>query len=241
MKRFFLGIVFVLVQVGCALSGTSTAVVPTLTLPPVTATLPPTEIPTAVTNTMAKTPTSLPTRTLTTTPTSTRTAVPSTRTPTVRPSPSATPSPSPIPGPAQVCDSLAARGTVGIFVVDIQPDPPLVWDAHPHFFRVGVCNTLPPSAVPQGKYKMFLYFPASSQGREQSTAIPAELKPGMNVVTVGPWVPGLENHLATCAPKSTAEVEVTYDDSPDPIFRVLPWPDGKTRGYLPVQCGGTYP
>ncbi len=87
---------------------------------------------------------------------------------------------------------------------------------------------------------MFLYFPQSGKGHYDSVPVPAELGPGLNTVTVGPWVAGLENHLAICATKETAEIEVGYNDMPDPIYKPLPWPDGKTRTWLPVACGGTY-
>jgi hypothetical protein len=230
MKRTLLGIACVVVQVACALPAaappTATAVL--VVAAPVTATTAP-----------SLTPTNSPTTTMTPLkPTSTRTLVPATRRPTARPS-TTTSSPSPVPGPAQACANLSARGMSGIFVVDIQPEPALVWDGRPHQFRVGVCNTIP-SSTPQGRYRIFLYFPTSSQGHEESVPTPADLKSGMNTVVVGPWVPGLENHRARCATKATAEVEVGYNDLPDPIYRPLPWPDGKTRTYLPVQCGGDF-
>ncbi len=235
MKKILIAMACALLQVSCGLPGTPIPVPPTAT--PV---LIPTASPTPVAATATPSPTITPTR-VPATATRTRTIVPATRRPTALPFPSQTASPSPIPGPAQVCANLAARGTSGIFIVDVVPDPSLVWDGRPHLFRVGVCNALSPSTVAQGRYKILLYFPASGKGHEESVPSPADLKPGMNIVTVGPWVPGLENHRARCATKDTAEVEVTYNDIPDPtVFRALSWPDGKTRTYLPVQCGGNF-
>ncbi len=233
MKKILLGIACALVQVACALPATTppTATVVLVSAAPATVTSSP--VPATATISQGLTPASAtPLR-----PTSTRTLAPVTRPPTARPS--ATASPSPVPGPAQACANLAARGMSGIYVVDIQPEPALVWDGRPHQFRVGVCNTIP-SSTPQGRYRIFLYFPTSSQGHEESVPVPADLKSGMNTVVVGPWVPGLENHRARCATKATAEVEVMYNDVPGPFYKPLPWPDGKTRTYLPVQCGGDY-
>jgi hypothetical protein len=236
MKRILIAMACALIQVACSLPATSAPVPPTATSLPIPTASPPPVPATATVN-----PTSTPTRASTAMPTRTRTVIPATRRPTALPSPSKTASPSPIPGPAQDCANLAARGTSGIFIVDVVPDPSLVWDGRPHLFRVGVCNALSPSTVAQGRYKILLYFPASGKGHEESVPTPADLKPGMNIITVGPWVPGLENHRARCATKDTAEVEITYNDIPDPtIFRALSWPDGKTRTYLPVQCGGNF-
>lgn len=224
-----------LIQVACALPA---AAPPTKPAPPTATPVLVFAAPATVTpSPVPATPTTSPITTPKTA--STRTLVPATRRPTARPSAAATSSPSPVPGPAQACASLSARGISGIFVVDIQPEPALVWDGRPHLFRVSVCNTIP-SSTPQGRYRIFLYFPTSTQGHQESVPTPADLKSGMNTVVVGPWVAGLENHRAICATKATAEVEVGYNYLPEPIYKPLPWPDGKTRTYLPVQCGGNF-
>ena len=123
----------------------------------------------------------------------------------------------------------------------LQPVTELLWDYNPRQFRVGLCNTNPPSAVPQGKYKIAMTFPPRNSGATESKPSVAELKPGFNEITVGPWVPGLENHLASCAPRSNAETRVMYNDTPDPIYHALTWYDGKDRVIMPIKCGGNYP
>lgn len=237
MKTILFGIACALIQVACALPAAAPPAATATLVPTALASLTPPPAPTT-----AATGQSITSAQMTVTPprpTSTRTLVPATRRPTARPSATATSSPSPVPGPAQACANLIARGISGIYVVDIVAEPALVWDGRPHRFRVSVCNSIP-SSTPQGRYRIFLYFPASTQGHQESVPTPADLKAGMNTVVVGPWVAGLENHRAICATKATAEVEVGYNDLPDPIYRPLLWPDGKTRAYLPVQCGGDY-
>jgi len=200
------------------------------------------------TPTVAQPPTETPTRTFTPPPTSTRTRTPkpsATATPRRAPSATATASvtagPSPTPSAAQSCAALAAKGSIGIFVVYIHPVPDLVWDYTPRQFLVGLCDTIPPPSVPQGKYKVVLNFPALNHSSTESSVSRAELKSGLNEVSIGPWVPGLENHLARCAVRATAETQVMYNDTPEPFFHALLWPDGRDRVPLPIQCGGNYP
>ncbi|MBI4789841.1 MAG: hypothetical protein HY782_22640 [Chloroflexi bacterium] len=205
---------------------------PTVT-PSATATPTPTETPTL-------SPTATPTASPTATATATTTRTP-TRTPTLAPTRTPTPAaPTATPGPAQICARLAAQGYREIFVVDVQPVPDLAWDQTPRWFRVGVCNTLPPPNVPQGRYKIFVFYPGSNRGPGQSGVVQLELKSGLNEVMVGPWVPGLENHQAACATRPIGAIEVHYNDTPDVFFRALAWPDGKIRIELPIKCGGDY-
>lgn len=125
-------------------------------------------------------------------------------------------------------------------MVYVHPVPDLAWDYNPRQFLVGLCDTIPPPSVPQGKYKVVLNFPAGHGSLTQSSVVRAELKPGLNEISVGPWIPGLENHLAICAQRAVAETQVMYDDTPDPFFHPLLWPDGSDRVPLPIQCGGNY-
>jgi hypothetical protein len=127
-----------------------------------------------------------------------------------------------------------------IYVMYIYGVPDLIWDYNPRQFKVGLCNTNPAPSTPQGKYKITMTFPPDTGGATQSAATSLELKPGFNEISVGPWIPGLQNHRAACATRERAETQVLYNDSPDPIFRALPWIDGTDRTYLIIKCGGDY-
>jgi hypothetical protein len=134
-----------------------------------------------------------------------------------------------------------AKGVVDLFVVSVEAIPPLVWDSSPHQFRVGLCNTNGPSSAPAGTYRIYISYPGAERGLAQSDKTPATLKPGFNQILVGPWVPGLENHKASCASRPIGQIEVRYNDVPDPaIYRALPWPDGSTSINLKIACGGDY-
>jgi len=202
-------------------------------------------------------PTATRTATATRVPTETPTSTPTlTATPTLTPRPSATPTlartrtatatrtpagPSPTPSAAQMCAGMLGKVPAGIYVMYLQPVTELKWDFDPRQFRVGLCNANSPSAVPQGKYKIAMSFSASGSHSTESKPSTAELKPGFNEIAVGPWVPGLENHLAQCAVKSNAETRVMYNDTPDPLYRALMWHDGKDRVTMQIKCGGNYP
>ena len=121
-----------------------------------TAPPPPTETPT-------DTPALTATNTRTSTPTPTATATPH-RPPTATATASPSAGPSPTPSAAQICASLLAKGSIGIYVVYVHPAPDLAWDENPRQFLVGLCNTNPPTSVPQGKYKVVLNFPAANHG-----------------------------------------------------------------------------
>ena len=189
------------------------------------------------------TPTPVPSATSTNTPTSTpRPSATATRrlTPTATVTASPTAGPSPTPNAAQTCSELMAKGSIGIIVVYIHPEPDLVWDYNPRQFVVGLCDTIPLPSTPQGKYKVVLNFPDSQHGSTESAPVPAELKPGLNEVSIGPWIPGLENHLAACAMRAVAQTQVMYNDTPDRFFHALLWADGRDRVVLPIKCGGNY-
>jgi len=216
----------------------SACAVPTTPAPTASPSATWTATPTA-TDTPTQTPTSTPIYTQTSTPKPTATAT-RRRTATATATPSLTAGPSPTPSAAQTCAAIAAKGSIGIYVVYIHPVPDLVWDTVPRQFLVGLCDTIPPPSVPQGKYKIVLNFPAVNHGIVESNVSRAELKPGLNEISVGPWIPGYENHLARCAVRAVAETQVMYNDTPEPFFHVLLWPDGNDRVLLPIRCGGNY-
>ncbi|MBI5304189.1 MAG: hypothetical protein HY868_18800 [Chloroflexi bacterium] len=220
---------------GCAPEPTPTPI-PTATAEP-TATFTATRAPSA-TATLTRTSTPAPTNTATSAPkpsaTATRTR---TRTPILTKPPAG---PSPTPSAAQLCASLAKQLAPGIYVMYLYGTPELIWDYDPRQFRVGLCNTIPAPSTPQGKYKIAMTFPPGNSGATQSAPTPVELKSGFNEISVGPWVPGLQNHRAACATREYADTQVLYNDSPDPIFRALTWIDGKDRTTLTIKCGGDY-
>jgi len=230
MNRFMVvaGLAILLGACSAAPTPTPTAI-PTATVtatlaPTATATLTPTPAPT---NTMTSTPKPSPTATLAHTRTPTRTATPA--------------GPSPTPNAAQICASMIGKAPVDIYVMYLLPATDLVWDTEPRYFRVGLCNTNAPASTPQGKYKIAMTFPPGNSGATQSAPSPAELKQGFNEIRVGPWIPGLQNHLAICAVRTNADTQVMYNDTPDPFFRALKWIDGSERTTLRIQCGGNFP
>ncbi len=218
----------------------------TVAAPAATATSIPSATPTATRlATETSTATSSPTVTHTVTETATRTPLPA-PTLTWRPtatstsSPSPTPSITPTPTAAQICASVIARGWIGIYVLYLHPDPELVWDTLPHRFLVGLCNTIPAPNTPQGRYKIRLSFPGGSRSIAESAETPIELHSGLNEVSVGPWIPGYENHVTICATRAYAETQVWYNDGPDRTFHLLTWLDGSDSVTLPILCGGTF-
>jgi hypothetical protein len=160
----------------------------------------------------------------------------------VTPTRANTPGPSPTLSVAQLCANLVSTKPNEIYILYIRPEPDLAWDKGERFFHVGLCDTIPPSSTPQGKYKITLTFPTANNLFTQSAPTQGELKSGFNEVSVGPWVPGLENHLAVCAVKTKADIRVLYNDSPDPtLFHTLLWTDGSDKTIINVQCGGNFP
>ncbi len=161
----------------CAVPPTPTPAPTATALPSATATITP--MPTATSTnppTLTATVTLTPRPSATATPAHTRIAT-ATRTPA---GPSATPS------AAQMCASMIGKKPAGIYVMYLQPVTTLIWDYDPRQFRVGLCNANPPSAVPQGKYKIAMAFPPRNSAATESKPSVAELKPGFNEITVGP-------------------------------------------------------
>ncbi len=239
MKRLFLALV---ILPSILLAACATATPPAL---PPTSTPTMTAVPTA-TQTATALPTATPMLTLTPLPSATITLAPKpsatatlvrTRTAT----PTHTPAgPSPTPSAAQLCANFAAQHGAGVFVMYVRGEPELIWDTNPRQFRVGLCNTIPATSPPQGKYKIAMTFPPGNSGATQSAPSVAELKPGFNEISVGPWIPGLMNHLAACATRENAETQVLYNDSPEPFFHVLTWLDGADRTIMRIKCGGNF-
>lgn len=198
-----------------------------------------TQLPTA-------TPTATVTLTATPTPSPSQTAQPSATIVRGTPTRTATPRPPAKPSPtltaAQMCANLMPKGRNLIYVMYVHPNIELIWDTEPRYFLAGLCNTIPvANGVPQGRYMMRFNFPFSNQGSKESKPTPAELRPGFNEVNVGPWVPGYENHITRCATRAIAETQVTYNDTPDTFYHVLPFVDGSDHISLPIKCGGNYP
>ncbi len=191
--------------------------------------------------TLTSLPRSVPTPTLAPTQTPVPTpSVPATVPLTATSTPTLVPTTIPTPNAEQICAAAVARGWIGIYILYLHPVPELVWDTVPHEFQVGLCNAIPAPNTPQGRYKIRLTFPAASRGPAESAAVSAELHTGLNVVTVGPWIPGFENHVTICATRAQAEAQVLYDDSPEHIFHSLQWLDGGDRTVLPIRCAGTF-
>lgn len=125
----------------------------------------------------------------------------------------------------------------------VEPAPRLTWDQTPRQFRVGVCNTLSVPTVPQGQFVLFVYIAWTRQIRGQTSELPAQLAPGFHELVLGPWTPGLENHVTACAQRPAVEIEIGYNDSfpQSSSFRPVPWADGITKIVFPIACGGDYP
>ena len=236
-KYLNIGLVFLALALNACASATPTPM-PTTPKPPtaiMTATPPPTA---SATPTLTRSATPAPTNTPTLTPKPSATATQvRTRTPTRTATPAG---PSPTPSVAQICAGMIGKVAAGIYVMYLYGTPELIWDYTPRQFRVGLCNTNPATSTPQGKYKIAMTFPPGNAGATQSAPTPVELKPGFNEISVGHWVPGLQNHRAACASRANAETQVLYNDTPDPIFRALTWFNGTDRVTLPIKCGGDY-
>lgn len=123
----------------------------------------------------------------------------------------------------------------------VHPVPDLVWDTVPHQFQTGLCDTFPPPNTPQGRYKVVLSFPGSNRGIASSSITSAELHAGLNVVNIGPWIPGFDPHMASCATRAYGETQIMYSDNPENVYRALDWPDGRDKIDLAILCGGNYP
>lgn len=237
MKRLFLILSIAVLLSACAPEPTPMPIPTETPEPTATPTAKPTSTP-LPTATRTRTFTPAPTNTATNTPKPIATAtLVRTRAPIATKTPAG---PSPTPSAAQLCASLATKMSAGIYVMYIHPATELIWDTEPRQFRVGLCNTNPPTSTPQGKYKIAMSFPGGVGGATQSAPSQIEIKAGFNEISVGPWVPGLQNHRAACVSRENAITEVWYNDTPDPAYRVLPWINGADHITLKIKCGGDY-
>ena len=183
-------------------------------------------------------------------PTEARTQTP-TRPNTTDPSPTASPVQTPIvpntTSPSLTASSVPtcpsnAEGRRGLYVIYIEPLPTLVWNQAPRQFRVGVCNTLAESIVPESRFRVSVYAPEAKNPLGQTSELSAQLTPGLHELMLGSWTPGLQNHVTACAVWPTVEVLVEYNDFPAVNnFRPVLWPDGSQRKAFTVACGGTFP
>ncbi len=137
-------------------------------------------------------------------------------------------------GLIQSCLNRTRTGPAGLYILQVQPTPPLVWDTTPHMFQVTLCNANPPSSTPSGQFKVFISFPGSERGHAESDAVTAQLTSGYNEVSIGPWVPGLENHISACATRPMTQIEVHWNGAS------LLWLDGKSSVNIPIGCGGNF-
>ncbi len=153
-----------------------------------------------------------------------------------------TASPTSALSPTQTCEQLVGKTQRGLYVIELEPIPGLVWDSVPRGFQVGICNTLTVSTVPAGEFMAFVFLPGNAQAIGQTTPVTAQLEPGYHALTLKSWTPGFENHVTACATRPNVEVQVDYADSPNPQhLRPVPWLDGKERVVFPVKCGGNFP
>jgi hypothetical protein len=150
-------------------------------------------------------------------------------------------SPSPTANPVQVCPSNAEKPR-GLYVISLDPLPSLVWNQTPRQFRVGVCNTLAEPLVPESRFRVSVFAPATKNPLGQTSELSAQLTPGLHELMIGSWTPGLQNHVTACAVWPTVEILVEYNDFPATnSFRPVQWPDGSERKAFSVACGGTFP
>ena len=157
------------------------------------------------------------------------------------PTPPNTTNPSPTANSVPTCPSNA-EGRRGLYVIYVEPLPSLVWNQTPRQFRVGVCNTLAESIVPESRFRASVYAPEAKNPLGQTSELSAQLTPGLHELMLGSWTPGLQNHVTACAVWPTVEILVEYDDFPAVNnFRPVPWPDGSERKAFSVACGGTFP
>jgi hypothetical protein len=95
--------------------------------------------------------------------------------------------------------------------------------------------------VPESHFVVSILIPSRRDGAGQTSVTTAQLSPGFRELVLGPWTPGLENHMTICVQKAVVEVVIGYSDEyRSSSFRPLQYPDGKDRVLLPVECGGSY-
>ncbi len=143
-------------------------------------------------------------------------------------------------GQIQTCMDLGTKGRNRLAIVKLEAIPKLAWDKDPHEFRVSLCNAISSSSAVTGRFRIFIYFPGSDRGRAESGTVQAQLPPGLNDVSIGPWIPGLQNHLSACAMQPTVRIEVLWDGTFDGTFQPITWYDGKGTLDMPIACGGDF-
>jgi hypothetical protein len=226
VKQICLWVAFALLLVGCSVPAIASTnpIIAAATLPAVMSSPSvPTEAP-AQNPTRANATDPIPTANLLPTPT--------------RPNPT---DPAPTASAVATCPSTA-EGQRGLYVISLDPLPSLVWNQTPRQFRVGVCNTLAESIVPESRFRVSVFAPATKNPLGQTSELSAQLAPGLHELVLGSWTPGLQNHVTACAVWPTVEILVEYNDFPAAnSFRPVLWPDGSERKSFSVACGGTFP
>ncbi len=234
-KRIFIIGVFILASACAAPPAVPTPPPATLTTEPTATTRP--NAPTGLSGTPRVNRADAPTLAPSDTPT---VAATSTQSPSS--TPTATDTPTPTLNPLDVCNELTARGQPGLYIVSIEPFPALAWDWDPRQFRVQVCNTLSRSTSPDGRFIVFVYFPGEKSPRGQTSQVPFQLPPGLSEISLGSWVPGMENHISACNAQPPVEFAVAYTLPPDrSILHPVPYADGHDRRIFTLQCGGHFP
>ncbi len=183
--------------------------------------------------TLTSVPTTRPTATRTRTPIPLPTLMPSV-TPFVAPTSAFALPTTAAMGMIATCNNMVLKQPSALWVLALQPTPALLWDRNPHNFQVTICNTYPLPATRTGQIRAFINFPGTNIGHSESEPVQVQLNGGLNDVTVGPWVPGLENHITACATKPTAAVEIHFEGG------TLVWPTGRTAVDFPIGCGGGF-
>ena len=150
-------------------------------------------------------------------------------------------SPSPVASTAPTCPSNTG-GRRGLYVINVEPLPSLVWNQTPRQFRVRVCNTLAESLVPGSRFRVSIYSQTAKNPIGQTSDLSAQLAPGLHELEIGSWTPGLQNHVTACADLRTVEILVEYSDyAAGNDFRPVLWLDDSERRTFPVVCGGNFP
>lgn len=226
IKRICCWVVFAQALAACtvpSIASTNPTIAPATLVAVVSSPSVPTEAPTQIptrTNTASPNPTASPAQTLT------------------RPDPT---DPITTASAVATCPSNAEKQG-GLYVISLDPLPSLVWDQTPRQFRIGVCNTLAESLVPQSRFRVSVFAPATKNPLGQTSELSAQVAPGLHELVLGSWTPGLQNHVTACAVHPVVEILVEYNDFPAAnSFRPVLWPDGSERKTLSVACGGTFP
>ncbi len=168
--------------------------------------------------------------------------------PTSAPMPLASPQPffdavgTAMPDPTLACAQLTREAQSGLYVMAVQPVPPLAWDRTPRQFVVDVCNSSSEATVDGFRLVVFVYFPSEGRPRGQTSELPVRLEPGLHELALDSWIPGLQNHISACSLQPTIEISVAFTFPPDySTFHQIPFADGKDKTTFAVQCGGHFP